>query len=106
KGLPARRIKQRQREASEGVNVNRGFVKAVLLASSLVLVGSNAHALAVGDTNYLGFVDPGSPANAAAEAEYINALLTLDPGEIVTPNNCLPTQGGNMYTCNRESSTI
>lgn len=70
-----------------------------LIASVLVL-GQNARAVVMGDANYVGEIDPGAPASAAAEAGYINFLTTLAINDVV--NNVVGD--GQMY--NRIGSTL
>jgi hypothetical protein len=53
--------------------------KSLLIAFAAVMAlglsASTASALAIGDANYLGWVDPSVPANAAGEVQSINDLL-------------------------------
>jgi hypothetical protein len=53
--------------------------KSLLIAFAAVMAlglsASTASALAIGDANYLGYVDPSVPANAAGEVQSINDLL-------------------------------
>jgi hypothetical protein len=48
---------------------------AMACALTLLFSASTASALAIGDANYLGSIDPATPASAAAEVGHINTLL-------------------------------
>lgn len=50
----------------------------------LIALNSAAASLTVGDAHYVGYVDPGSPANALADIGYINDLIDVAPGTTVT----------------------
>jgi hypothetical protein len=56
-------------------------MKKILITMACVLAlglgAAPASALSIGDTNYLGSVDPSSPANPPSEAEYINFLISM-----------------------------
>ncbi len=61
---------------------------ALLVCVGLLIAGmqSKAHALVLdlSSSEYMGFVDPGSPANPVNEVGYINTLKDVTPGTIDT----------------------
>jgi hypothetical protein len=73
-------------------------LKSFGLASVLMLVGSAANALAVGDANYVGLINDGIPSNPSNEVDYINGLILLAPG---AGDTACATE-----TCNRINSTL
>ena len=55
--------------------MKKTLLTAMACVLALGLSASTASALAIGDANYLGWVDPSTPANAAGEVQSINDLL-------------------------------
>jgi hypothetical protein len=62
---------------------------------------SQASALTIGDSNYIGHIDDGIPSSPAAEVTYINSLLDLAAGAAAAP--C--TQAASE-TCDRVGSSL
>lgn len=73
-------------------------MKSFGLAAVLMLFGTAANALALGDADYVGLINDGIPSSPAAEVGYINNLITLAPG---TGDTVIGTE-----TYNRISSTL
>lgn len=55
--------------------MKKTLLTAMACVLALGLSASTASALAIGDANYLGWVDPSTPANAGGEVQSINDLL-------------------------------
>jgi hypothetical protein len=64
--------------------------KSILVAiCALVLAfagSATAAPISILDSNYLGYVNPGVPANANAEVAYINAIIAVTPGDTDSVN--------------------
>lgn len=56
----------------------------VFICALALGLGATASAapIAITDTNYLGYIDPGAPADATNEALFINAIRSLSLGEL------------------------
>jgi VPDSG-CTERM motif len=65
----------------------------------LGLTATKAHALAVGDSRYIGHVNDGIPSNVANEVLYVNSLLDLAPGAAAVTCSLAPNE-----TCDRIGS--
>jgi hypothetical protein len=52
----------------------------------------SAATLAIGDSNQLGYIDPGTPASTELEAAYINFMTDLASGETDTYDGAKPSQ--------------
>jgi hypothetical protein len=70
---------------------------ALLVAVASMALASQAYALSISltDTRYLGFFDPGTPANATTEAANITTLLSLPTDPVLDDVDA--TIGGNTY---------
>ena len=56
------------------------LTKFALSAFAALALSATAQAVAIGDANYLGFVNPGLPAGDAQTASYVQTLIDLAPG--------------------------
>jgi len=72
-----------------------------LAGLSLLAFGSAAHALTIGDANYVGVIIDGIPSGDAAETSYVNALISLAPGAGL--QDC---PGATTEDCSRVGSTL
>jgi hypothetical protein len=86
-------------------------ISSLIGALALTGLASTANALAIGDANYLGYVTPGEPANAATEVQFINTLLDLANGAGAPTVDCSPPLGDppgsdTDYLCSRDESLL
>lgn len=83
------------------------FSQIALVALLVALTPALATAsltLTLGDSYYVGFVSPSTPASESSEAGYINHLITLAIGATDTEPGA-PGPPGSVYTYSRVSST-
>jgi hypothetical protein len=77
------------------------ILPAAFCAVMLVAFGHNASALAIGDTQELGFVDPGLPAGDANRTLFVNTMIGLALGGsthvIIGPHDNLVTRSNNDF---------
>ena len=86
--------------------MKKTLLTAIACVFALGLTANTASALAIGDANYLGYVDPGSPANAEDEVFYINTLLGIAPGGTLLDVNPPPSPPNTLYDFSRVDSTL
>jgi hypothetical protein len=70
--------------------MKKTLLTAMACILALGLSASTASALAIGDANYLGYADPGSPADATSEVHYIDFLLGMALGDTETEDTSPP----------------
>src|SRR5687768_11312752 len=82
----------------------------IMLATALTMVTLVSHttALSITSANYLGSIDPGSAANEAYEAAYINYLIDMVPGDtdLNVPAADVPVDGPKEYDFRRSANTF
>ena len=86
--------------------MKKTLLTALACVLALGLSAGTASALAIGDANYIGYVDPGTPADADAEVFYINHLLGIAPGGTDLDFNPPPSPPDQLYDYSREDSTL
>lgn len=77
------------------------LTRSIFAAFAGLAIACSASALTIGDTRNLGSIDPGSPADASAEAGYITTLVGLSPSAIGTIDLSVPLSGPNFRIYDR-----
>jgi hypothetical protein len=78
------RIEERFKAVKLGLNITKLMILAVVACMLGFATQASAISLTIGDSRYLGSIDPGVPSSPADEVDYINHLIDiLVPGTTV-----------------------